>query len=337
MPLYPQPSAQTLPVYRAGDFVVSEGVARGDGLTFADELELDDIYQLRPGAERERLDLYVPDSAEGFRVAAGSALGTPDGQVVLDSCLTLMAPDSTTLEALVLVEVEAGEAAAVYLLPLATLIPHVGYRLVGVDRHAATARFAEMACVSFTRGTHITVASGAQVPIERLRVGDKVLTRDDGPQEIRWIGQTTLRAVGAFAPVVIRKGALHNENDLEVSPDHRIFVYQRKDRLGAGRAEVLVKVRHLVNGDTVYQRDGGFVDYFQLLFDDHQIIYAEGIAAESLLIDPRTRSAVPREIERRISGNRPGHAHRQHLDYEVQESLLSTPDAVALLKRASSS
>jgi hypothetical protein len=328
-------TTQTLPVHPAADFAVTEGVARGDGISFADELVMDDIYQLAPDAPRVRLSVSVTE--DGFCVADGSDHGTPGNPVYLDCCITVMAPDSTTLEALVLVEVEDGGVVGTYLLPLATLIAKTDYRLVGVDRHAATARFAEVACVSFSRGTHITMASGAQVPIEELRPGDKVLTRDDGPQEVRWIGQTTLRAVGAFAPVVITKGTLHNENDLVVSPDHRIFIYQRQDRLGAGRSEVLVKVRHLINGTTVYQREGGHMDYFQLLFDDHQIIYAEGIAAESLLIDPRTRQAVPADIGRHVSGSGRGHAHRVHQDYEVQESLLSAPDAVELLRKASSS
>ncbi len=326
---------QNLLIYPASAFVVTDGVADGDAVSFADELVMDDVYQLQPGARRGRLGLSVgaaetdavPTAA--FTVADGSDLGRTGNTLHLDSCLTLMAPDGTTFEALVLVEVEDAAVAAIYLLPLATLLPRTDYRLVGVDRHAATTRFAEVACVSFTRGTLITMASGQQVPIERLTVGDKVLTRDDGPQEVRWIGQTTLRAVGAFAPVMIRKGALHNENDLIVSPDHRIFVYQRQDRLGAGRAEVLVKVRHLVNGDTVVQLDGGFVEYFQLLFDDHQIIYAEGIAAESLLIDPRTRPAMPDKV------GTTRHSYRPHLAYEVQENLLSGADAVTLLRRAS--
>jgi hypothetical protein len=201
---------------------------------------------------------------------------------------------------------------------------------VGVDRAVAATRLAEVACVSFSRGTHITLASGAQVRIEDLAVGDKVLTRDDGPQPIRWIGRTTLRATGSFAPIVIRKGTLHNENDLIVSPDHRIFVWQRQDKLGAGRAEVLVKVRHLINGTTVFQQDGGFVDYFQLMFDNHQIIYAEGIAAESLLIDPRTRAALPGEVRSAR------HTPRRHTGFEVQEALLSGGDAVDVLRRASS-
>lgn len=331
----PLPLSQTLMVYPAAFFVVTDGVAEGDAVSFADELVLDDVYQLQGTAARARLALAVEGGQDGgtgaFSVALGSELGRAGNALHLDCCLTFMAPDSTTFEALILVEVEEDAVAGVYLLPLAVLQPRTDYRLVGLDRHAATTRFAEVAFVSFTRGTLITLASGQQVAIENLKVGDRVLTRDDGPQAIRWIGQTTLRAVGSFAPVMIRKGALHNENDLIVSPDHRIFVYQRQDRLGAGRAEVLVKVRHLINGTTVVQLDGGFVEYFQLLFDDHQIIYAEGIAAESLLIDPRTRPAMPEAL----GGTR--HSYRAHQSYEVQENLLAAPDAVDLLKRASSS
>ena len=330
---------QTLPVFRAGYFVVTNGVAEGDGISFADELVLDDTYQLAHDAERSHLTVTIAADKDDtvLSIADGSGVGLVGNRVYLDCCLTLMAPDSTTFEALVLVEVEDGEVADIYMLPLAMLVPNTDYRLVGVDKDSAISKFGEMACVSFARGTHITLATGEQVQIEDLRVGDKVLTRDDGPQQIRWIGQATLRAVGDFAPVVITKGTLHNEHDLMLSPDHRIFVYQREDKLGAGRAEVLVRVRHLINGDSVYQQEGGFVDYFQLLFDEHQIIYAEGIAAESLLIDPRTRRAVPDTVRNQVDMDGKGHAHRNHLNYEIQEQLVADPSAAALLKNASSS
>lgn len=324
---------QSVPVLLADAFTVTDGVAYGEMLTFADELVLDDVYQLSAQAKPMALSLEAKTVGGQFSIAAGSQAGFPGSDIFLDCCITLMGTDSKTFEALILVEVVGGGVEAVYLLPLASLRPKQSYRLVGIDRQIATTRFAEVASVSFTRGTHITMASGAQVLIEDIRVGDRVLTRDDGPQMVRWVGETTVRAVGDFAPVVIRRGALHNANDLVVSPEHRLFVYQRQDRLGAGRHEILVKVRHLVNGDTVVQQVGGFVDYFQLLFDQHQIIYAEGIAAESLLIDPRTRAALPDHLDGDV---RKGHAHRNHLDYEVRESLLSQGDAVALLRKASS-
>ncbi len=330
-------TVQTIPVILASGLRATAGVAEGDAFTFADELVMDDTYQMPADEPRQRLSVSILPDGAGFEVAANSDLGKAGNALFLDSCVTLMARDSSCYEMLVLVEVEDGMAAEIYLLPLANLQANVEYQLVGVDRHSATARFAEIACVSFSRGTQITMASGEQRPIEDIRVGDRVLTRDDGPQVVKWIGHSTVRAVGSFAPVLIKKGALHNENDLLVSPDHRIFVYQRKDRLGAGRAEVLVKVRHLINGETVVQQEGGFVDYFQILFEEHQIIYAEGIAAESLLIDPRTSAAVPVDIGRAVGGEGRAHKHRRHNDYEVGESLITGPDAIKLLKRASSS
>lgn len=323
-------SRNTIAVYTSDAFVVTDGVAVGEGMSFMDEVMLDDVYQLTDGINRHALT-YEKTNGTAFRVAPDTEVGTPGNLLYLDCAITLMAPDGATYEALVLVEVEGDEAAEIYLMPLATLRPEYDYRLVGANREAAAAKFGDVACVRFARGTHITLASGAQVLIEDLNIGDRVLTRDAGPQEIRWIGETTLRAVGDYAPVVITAGALFNTRDLVLSPDHRLFIYQREDRLGAGRSEVLVKVRHLINGGSVYQQDGGFVDYFQILFDDHQIIYAEGIAAETLLVDARTRAALPDGV------STANHLDTPHQAFEVTESLASQPDVVTLLKRASSS
>ena len=83
------------------------------------------------------------------------------------------------------------------------------------------------------------------------------------------------------------------------------------------------------------QQDGGFVDYFQLLFETHQIIYAEGIAAETLLVDTRTRAALPQELNEKLAQSLPNHGSRQHLQFEVTEQQLRHPDMAKLLKRAS--
>ena len=91
-----------------------------------------------------------------------------------------------------------------------------------------------------------------------------------------------------------------------------------------------------MNGDTVTAREGGFVDYFQLLFDSHQIIYAEGIAAESMLIDSRTRPVLPDDLSERLGKHVPGHSDLPHAGLDVQEGLLKRPDAAKLLKKASS-
>lgn len=332
----PATPVQSIQVYPSEAFSVTAGANLGDGISFSDDLMLDDIYGLDPSAQRARLALSAGEDG-GFAVAEGTALGQPGHRLHLDCAVTLMAPDGQCPEALILVEVDdEGNAAAIYLLPLAPLVPRTDYALVGVDTCAARRKFAQVASVSFTRGTHITMMSGAQVAIEDLKVGDKVLTRDGGAQAIRWIGHSTVRATGDFAPIMIRAGTLNNANDLLVSPAHRLFIYQRTDRIGAGQSELLVKARHLINGDTVYVQDGGYVDYFQLLFDHHHIIYAEGIAAESMLVDPRTRPALPSDLLDRLGELMPQHARTHAHGLDVQKALLDRPDAIDLLRRASS-
>ncbi|PIE16429.1 MAG: hypothetical protein CSA68_02425 [Rhodobacterales bacterium] len=330
---------QDLPVYLSDDFRVVDGAALGDGLADGDDLILDDAYALRANAGQHRLSIFQPDrqANSAFVIDAGSTVGVAGHELHLDCTITLMGPDGETFDAVVLVEVdpEAGVIEQVYMLALAPVREKTSYHLVGIDQSNAQTRMAQAACVSFSRGTHITMASGEQRPIEDLRVGDKVLTRDQGPQTIRWIGQTTMRAVGEFAPVLIKKSALNNLNDLVVSPNHRLFIYQRIDEIGAGRSEVLVKAKHLINGTTVTRVNGGFVDYFQLLFDEHQIIFAEGIAAESLLLDMRTSAVLPADLACDIYGSGLVDHRNNHNNFEVDNWQQNGGDVVERLRRAS--
>ena len=337
-------STQSIAVFPSRALSVVDGANLGDALSFADDLMLDDIYGLSAVVSLQWLSLHIGEADDQGRVRYAIAENTNTGQVAhavhLDACIILMSPDGKTTEVIVLVEVDHnGNVAEIYALPLAPLLPKIYYTLVGIDTENPQQKFAQTACVSFARGTHITLSSGAQRKIEDLEVGDAVLTRDDGVQTIRWIGQNTVRAVGDFASVVLEAGTLNNANPLILRPDHRLFVYQRSDALGAGRSEVLVKARHLVNGDTVILREGGFVDYFQLLFDAHQIIYAEGIAAETTLISTRTRPALPEGLADKLTSGFGGDRHatsgRMHQDLEVPETLLDQPNTVEILRRAS--
>jgi hypothetical protein len=280
--------AQSLPVYEARDFRAVSGANEGDVLSFAADLVLDDVYGLLSRAELKTLDLQRrPDGL--YRIARNSETGRANAIVHLDSTLTLMAHNGVVVEAIVLVEVDnAGHAEEVYLLPLAPLLAKTEYQLVGIDTENLQAKFAEISCVSFAGGTHITTGSGDQRRIEDLKPGDPVLTRDNGVQRIRCIVHSTQRALGAFAPVRIAAGTLNNANDLVVSPDHRLFLYRRPDSLEGAPSEQLVEAQDLVNGTTVTVLTGGFIDYYQLVFDTHQIVYAEGIAAEAMPLEEQT-------------------------------------------------
>ncbi|RMD90198.1 MAG: 2,3,4,5-tetrahydropyridine-2,6-carboxylate N-succinyltransferase, partial [Alphaproteobacteria bacterium] len=147
----------------------------------------------------------------------------------------------------------------------------------------------QMAC--FTAGTLIATPDGER-PIETLNPGDLVLTLDDGPQPIRWIGTRTVPARGAFAPVRLAPGALGEEREIVVSPQHRMLVRGAWAELLFGVEEVLVRALDLVNGRTITRiADGRPVAYVHMMFDRHQIVLANGRPSESFLPGPMSRDA----------------------------------------------
>ena len=325
---------QNILVYRAEAFCVSDGVNTGEALSFADELVADDVYMLTRAAPVARLNLEIVPDARHFQIAETSEMGEAGAEVFLDSCLTFMAPDGATREVLVFVELFEGGVEAIYLHPLGTLLADTAYTLVGIDKENAALKLADMTCVAFAKGTHITLATGEQRKIEKLVQGDRVLTRDAGIQEIRWIGQQTMRAIGPLTPIRIKAGTLNNLGDLILSPNHRLFVYQRTDRIGAGQPEILVKAQHLVNGTTVTEEPGGFIDYVQILFDRHHIIYAEGIAAETMTVDAMKISQLPQDIQDKLGDVSSTSSDGAH-GYEISNGEVKVVDAAEVLRRAS--
>ena len=135
--------------------------------------------------------------------------------------------------------------------------------------------------ICFTPGTRIATPTGARM-VEALKIGDFVVTRDHGLQPIRWIGKRTVPAIDRFAPIRIRPGVLSGlDCDLLVSPQHRMLFQGYRAELLFGDSEVLVAATHLIDGKLVTQETGGDVTYIHIMFDDHEIIYAEGAATES--------------------------------------------------------
>lgn len=132
--------------------------------------------------------------------------------------------------------------------------------------------------VCFTAGALIATPGGPRA-IETLAVGDLVETMDHGPQPIRWIGRRRVAATGAMAPWRIPRGLLGPHEALLVSPQHRLLVTGPAARRIAGCDEVLAKAKHLPGAT---REEGGEVEYLHVFFDRHEIIFANGAAAESL-------------------------------------------------------
>ena len=143
--------------------------------------------------------------------------------------------------------------------------------------------------ICFTPGTRIATMDGPRA-VETLRPGDRVLTKDNGPQEIFWAGArhmtgARLYTMPQFRPIRIRAGAFGIERPDEeflVSPEHRMLVKGPIARALFNTPEVLVAARDLVNGTTITQdMNAREVTYIHLLLPSHQVIWANGVETES--------------------------------------------------------
>ena len=140
----------------------------------------------------------------------------------------------------------------------------------------------------FTPGTLIATPRG-EMPVESLRPGDKVVTRDNGIQEIRWVGEKALtgqelRLNSHLQPVFIKRGALGNglpEQDMMVSPNHRLLVANDRTQLYFDEHEVLVAAKHLAGTQGVHAVEAIGVTYIHFMFDRHEVVLSNGAWTES--------------------------------------------------------
>ena len=62
-----------------------------------------------------------------------------------------------------------------------------------------------------------------------------------------------------------------------------------------GDNEVLASAKSLVNDGSIKIVEGGEVEYFHILFDQHEIIFAEGAMVESLHIGAQSLQSLPKD------------------------------------------
>ena len=138
--------------------------------------------------------------------------------------------------------------------------------------------------VCFAAGTAIRVISGgveADVAIERLKVGDLVVTAAGGARPVRWLGSRRVdcRRQPDARPIFIAAHAFGPDRpmrDLVVSPGHALCV----DVCG----EVLIPAAYLLNGSTIVTLTVDAVTYWHVeLEGGHDILLAENLPCESYL------------------------------------------------------
>lgn len=162
--------------------------------------------------------------------------------------------------------------------------------------------------ICFTPETLIATPVGPRL-IRSLRPGDRVLTKDNGPQEILWAGSRRMSGARLYAmphlrPVRFRSGAFgvgRPDPDLLVSPQHRMLLRGPAAQALFNTPEVLVRAQDMINDLTVAVdyalRE---VTYVHILLERHNIVFANGIETESFhpsntaldTIDPDQREGL---------------------------------------------
>ena len=133
----------------------------------------------------------------------------------------------------------------------------------------------------FVRGTLIRTVHG-EVPVEELANGDLVTTTN-GALPVKWVGRQTIRRNGSASwhpnvvPIRVSRFAIDDQTpqrDLYLSQGHCLLI-----------DEVLIPVKHLVNGRSIAFDDDAkmseTIEYFCVELDTHEVIFAEGTAAET--------------------------------------------------------
>jgi len=143
----------------------------------------------------------------------------------------------------------------------------------------------------FLKGTKILTADGER-KIEGLAVGDLLPTMFGGLRPVQWIGRYPIKKsdpskpwVKDALPIRIARSALGPElphADLYVTGYHSLLI-----------DGVLAPAATLINGTTIVrdeEREYDELEYFHVKLESHDVIYAEGVLAETLL--EVTESAV---------------------------------------------
>jgi len=192
----------------------------------------------------------------------------------------------------------------------------------------------------FTPGTRIATPKG-EVLVESLEVGDRVITRDNGIQEIRWVGQKTLASADLargehLRPIQIRQGALGNglpERDMMVSPNHRVLVANDKTALYFEESEVLVAAKHLTGLDGVDVVDIAGVTYIHFMFDQHEVVLSDGAWTESFQPGDQSLKGIGNAQRNEIFELFPELQTREGLEeYQAARRSLKKHEALLLVK-----
>jgi hypothetical protein len=191
--------------------------------------------------------------------------------------------------------------------------------------------------ICFTPDTRISTPNGL-CQIRNLRRGDKILTRDNGPQEVLWTGHRRMTGARLYAmphlrPIRFKANAMglyRPDEDLLVSPQHRMLVKGAAAQALFNTPEVLVAAEDLINDSTItVDHQLREVTYVHILLEQHNVVWANGLETESFhpsntamdTVDPAQRDVL-KEILPDIEANPQGYGDYARRNISTSEAAI---------------
>ena len=194
--------------------------------------------------------------------------------------------------------------------------------------------------VCYGAATRIETIEGPKA-IERLKPGDLVKTGGNGHRPIRWIGGRTifyaeLQAHPNLVPIRIKAGAMGKglpKRDLIVSQHHRMVVSSDLSSAETGVKEIFISAKDLIGVPGIeIAIDLTEITYWHFICDQHQVVFAEGAASESLYTGPEALKMLGAEARAEIYQIFPQLRHTPpHYAPKPARPILSQEDSKSLI------
>ncbi|MEM1235329.1 MAG: Hint domain-containing protein [Pseudomonadota bacterium] len=166
----------------------------------------------------------------------------------------------------------------------------------------------------FASGCRLSTDRG-EIAVEKIVEGDLLLThptKNEGAVSLqpvvrvfrRLLTKEALSKNPKLRPVRIKAGALGNgtpKRDMLVSRQHRILVQSKIAERMFGRHEVLVPAITLTSMPGIYvDQEITQVEYFHVLLERHDVIFAEGALTESLFAGHNTLRSLSPDAQKEL-------------------------------------
>lgn len=225
------------------------------------------------------------------------------GRFYSEEYITIAGPGGQVIR-LDLIEVAGQPVAWIVSAPLqpGTSYAQTGRQEVTPNNQASYQNMADVPCLA--AGTLIATEAGDR-PIDRLRAGDRVLTRDSGFQPVLWAGRFVAEpGLPGLCVIDIAADAFGEgmpSRRLRVTPNHRMLLASPRLMLQSGECEMFAAAKFLTDGHRITAFvPAAPVALHHLLFAEHEVILAEGLWTESLFAGDTILASQPAGVQRHL-------------------------------------